>query len=123
MKLFSLFIFTLFTGVVVAQNDSLLNPSFERWDSVGENNRGKAQSWFSNNQLHESQPDRGIRRSTDAFDGNYSLELVSFLPDSGSPKSFTSAAMGAGIFTCASTEKDYWVTRAGLCSSGRGVSC
>lgn len=75
MKNFIFFILFLFTYSFSFSQAQIPNSSFENWSEV--NGCYELDNWYSFNILSTQYPQMGTLRSTDAYDGNYSLRLVS----------------------------------------------
>ncbi len=90
-----------------AQNDTLANRGFENWQEISTQKKEDPINWRSINVLLPDSVERGIRKSTDAYEGNYSLELFPVLPVLGKDSALTAICLGSPLLRNGMKEKDY----------------
>jgi len=79
---------------VNAQENVITNGGFEAWDTVPGSLQQNPAGWFSTNKFYPSDTTHGIRKSPDAYSGNYSMELRTPLPEQGKDSVFIMVGLG-----------------------------
>lgn len=117
MKNIIFFILFLFTYSFSFSQAQIPNSSFENWSEV--NGCYELDNWYSLNIVSAQYPQMGTLRSTDAYDGNYSLRLVSSpvnMPDYNLYDTLANAVLGSLSLVDGPHDGDSYTDRPNYCS-------
>ncbi|MFV0599463.1 MAG: T9SS type A sorting domain-containing protein [Bacteroidales bacterium] len=117
MKNIIIFILGLFTYSFSFSQAQIPNSSFENWSEV--NGCYELDNWYSLNIVSAQYPQMGTLRSNDAYDGNYSLRLVSSpvnMPDYNLYDTLANAVLGSLSLVDGPHDGDSYTDRPNYCS-------